>query len=224
MEKVLVVGASGSTGYKIVNILKSSQHFEPIAMVRSESQRLKFEEEDVKTIYGDLEKEVSHAIIDIDRVIFAAGSGGKNVQAVDRDGAKKMISASGKANVKKFVMLSSMGADKPEQSDELQDYLKAKHQADEFLKDSELNFTIVRPGTLNDNKGKGKIELAKSLGKRGEISRDDVAETLVNALYDKTAPKATFEIIQGETAIGDAFENLEHSQTSHIKTSHIFNS
>jgi hypothetical protein len=37
-----------------------------------------------------------------------------------------------KKQYKKFVMLSSMGADKPEEASQLQEYFK--HNADEYLK------------------------------------------------------------------------------------------
>ncbi|MEM5564686.1 SDR family oxidoreductase [Psychroserpens sp. AS72] len=208
MEHVLVAGATGTTGQKIVNLLKSSQYFEPIAMVRNESQQAKFLAHDVKTVMGDLEQDVSRTVKNIDKVIFAAGSGGKKLEAVDQEGAKKLIKASANNNIKKFVMLSSMGADQPEKAEELQEYLKAKHNADEYLKSTNLNYAIVRPGSLTNNKGEGKIKLAKSLHERGDITRDDVAQTLVRSLHDDAANKTTFEIIKGDTLIGEAMNTL----------------
>ncbi|MGB3608619.1 MAG: SDR family oxidoreductase [Psychroserpens sp.] len=208
MEYVLVAGATGTTGKKIVNLLKSSQYFEPIAMVRTEQQKVEFLAHDVKSVVADLEQDVSHVTKNINKVIFAAGSGGKNVEAVDQEGAKKLVTASKNENIKKFVMLSSMGADKPEESEKLQDYLKAKHNADEFLKSSGLTYAIVRPGSLNNEKGQGKIKIAKSLSQQGEITRDDVAQTLVRSLHDDAPHNSTFEILQGDTLIGKAFERL----------------
>ncbi|QDO94942.1 SDR family oxidoreductase [Formosa sediminum] len=208
MENVLVVGATGTTGHIIVNYLKTSADFEPVAMVRTNEQEEGFSNNNIRTVFGDLEKDVTKTVEGIDRVIFAAGSGGKKVEAVDQDGAIKMIQASEAANIKKFVMLSSMGADQPEQSETLQDYLKAKHNADEYLKKSTLNYSIVRPGTLNNKDGQGTIELAKHLSKRGEITRDDVAQTLIQALRDNAANSSTFEILQGQTPIEEAIHTL----------------
>lgn len=205
MENILVAGANGTTGKKIIALLHKSENFNPIAMVRKEEQQAYFKDQNIKTVLGDLTSDV-YSVFDssIDRVIFAAGSGGKDVIGVDQDGAKKMIDASKKANVKKFVMLSSMGADNPEEAEKLQDYLKAKHNADEYLKTSGLEYSIVRPGTLTDEEQVAKIELAPKLNKRGEISRADVAQTLVQSLKDKTASNATFEIIKGEQSITEA--------------------
>ena len=138
-------------------------------MVRKKEQSVQFEKEGIKSVLGDLENDISDAIKNIDRVIFAAGSGGKNVVGVDQDGAKRLIDAAKSAKVKKFVMLSSMGADAFE-------------------------------------KASNHIQLKEKLSRRGEISRGDVAQTLVRVLNDDTANKVTFEILKGDTLIGEALE------------------
>jgi len=206
MENVLVAGANGTTGKKIVNLLKSSQYFEPIAMVRKEEQQEQFKKDNIKTVLGDLEKDLSHTVENIDKVVFAAGSGGKKVVEVDQEGAKSLIDASKQAHVKKFVMLSSMGADHPEESNELKQYLEAKHNADEYLKSANIMYTIVRPGSLTNDSGTGKIELEHKLNKRRSITRDDVAQTLVRSLHDDAAINRTFEIIEGDTLIAKAMD------------------
>lgn len=207
MEKILIAGANGTTGKKIVDLLATSQYFTPVAMVRKEEQIKQFEEKKIETVLADLEQDVSHAFSAIDKVIFAAGSGGKKVKEVDQEGAKKLIKESEKNNIKKFVMLSSMGADGPEQAEDLQEYLKAKQNADEYLKKSNIPFSIVRPGSLTNNEAKGKIKLSKKLQERGEISRADVAQTLVRVLHDSAQINKTFEIIEGDTLIGKAIPN-----------------
>ncbi|WP_369993448.1 SDR family oxidoreductase [Winogradskyella sp.] len=208
MENVLVAGANGTTGKQVVKLLKSSQYFNPIAMVRKEEQLEEFNEEGIDTVLADLTENLTHAVSNIDKVIFAAGSGGKNVVEVDQEGAKRLMAVSKMAHVNRFVMLSSMGADNPDAVDDLKDYMKAKQNADEHLKSSGLKYTIVRPGTLNNFDGKGKIELREKLNKKGEISRADVAQTLVRALHDDAPYNVTFEILEGDTLIGDAINNL----------------
>ncbi|MFQ3239572.1 MAG: hypothetical protein ACI9NI_001881 [Olleya marilimosa] len=209
MENILVAGANGTTGKKIVNLLNESQYFNPIAMVRKEEQIAYFKAKNIETVLADLEQDVSVAFNKtIDKVVFAAGSGGKKVVEVDQEGAKRLIDASNKNNVKKFVMLSSMGADQPQQAEQLQDYLKAKHNADEYLKSSGLNYSIVRPGSLTNGDLTNKIQLDTKLNKSGEISRNDVAQTLVRSLNDDVANNATFEILKGETLIGDALNKV----------------
>lgn len=208
MENVLIAGANGTTGKIIVNLLKESQYFRPIAMVRKKDQREQFEAMGVKTILGDLEEDLAHTVNDIDKVIFAAGSGGKKVVEVDQEGAKRLIDVAKMGHVKKFVMLSTMGTENPEEAGELEDYMIAKQKADEHLRHSGLNYTIVRPGSLKNEAGTGKIDLAKTLDRRGEISRQDVAQTLVRVLHDTTANAATFEILEGEMLIGEAVKKV----------------
>lgn len=208
MHNILVAGAHGNIGKKIITLLTSSQYFTPVAMVRKQEYLEDFKSQNVKTVLANLTENLEHAFKDINKVIFAAGSGGEHVIEVDQEGAKKLINAAKKAGVKKFVMLSSMGAENPEQADQLKEYLKAKHNADEFLKQSGLNYTIVRSGSLNDNIGKGEIKLKVKLDEKGEISRDDVAQTLVRALHDDAPKNVTFEIISGETLIGEALNSI----------------
>ncbi|WP_047414974.1 SDR family oxidoreductase [Cellulophaga sp. Hel_I_12] len=210
MEKILVVGATGTTGKKIVQLLKSSTYFEPIAMVRKESQVKDFSEQQVKTVLADLEGDVSLTTNHIDKVIFAAGSGGKKVIEIDQEGAKKMIDASKQNTVKKFIMLSSMGAEQPEKASDLQDYLKAKHHADEYLKQSKVPYAIVRPGALTNDPGNQKIEIGTSLNKSGSISRDDVAQVLTRMLHDDAALNTSFEILSGDMLIGKALDSIRN--------------
>lgn len=90
MEHILLVArAHGITGKKIIQLLKLSSYFEPVALVRTKEQMHAFETQNVKAVLGDLEKDIYHTVIDIDKVIFAAGSGGKKVEAVDQEGGKK---------------------------------------------------------------------------------------------------------------------------------------
>ena|SRR6056297_1005623 len=206
MENILVAGANGTTGKKVVHLLKTSQYFNPVAMVRKEEQLAQFKSEGIDTVLGDLEEDLTHTVKNIDKVIFAAGSGGKKVVAVDQEGAKSLIGVSEKANVKRFVMLSSMGADNPESAEDLKEYLQAKHNADEYLKQSNLNYMIVRPGSLTNEKGTGKISLKKHFEGQGSINRDDVAQTLVHALHEDAGTNETFEILEGETLIGKALD------------------
>ncbi|PRX52365.1 SDR family oxidoreductase [Salegentibacter salegens] len=203
-KNVLVAGANGTTGRIIIDLLKKSDKYQPIAMVRKQEQKEHFEKENVTAVLADLEEDLSNAFKNVDKVIFAAGSGGKNVEGVDQEGAKKFTDAAKNAAVKKFVMLSSMGVDNPSIGGELEDYLKAKGNADDYLKNSGLAYTIVRPGALTDEEGSGKIQLKEKLEKQESISRANVAHTLIEVLDDDIKQNQVFEILDGETPIEKA--------------------
>ena len=203
-ENVLVAGANGTTGRIIVDLLKESNNYNPVAMVRKKEQKEDFEKNNVSAILADLEEDLRHTTKNVQKVIFAAGSKGKNVIGVDQEGAKKLTDAAKNSGALKFVMLSSMGADNPSVSDEMQDYLQAKQNADEYLKSSGIDYSIVRPGSLNNNEGSGRIRLDKKFNEMGEISRADVAKTLVELLDDKVRHNEVFEILSGDTEIEKA--------------------
>jgi len=203
-QNILIAGANGTTGKIITNLLKESEDYKPIAMVRNQEQKDYFEQQNVSAVVADLETDLSHAVKNVDKVIFAAGSKGENIIGVDQEGAKRLIDAAKNADVKKFVMLSSMGADNPSGSDQLEDYLRAKQNADDYLKASNLHYSIVRPGSLTDTEGIGRIQLKEKIGNPGNISRADVAEILVEVLEDDIMQNQVFEILAGEVLIKEA--------------------
>ncbi|MBD1380401.1 SDR family oxidoreductase [Metabacillus arenae] len=209
--KVLVVGANGKTGKLIVEQLAKSGEHEPYAMIRNPKQ-----EEDMKQIGGhpvlaDLEEDVSSAVQQAEAIIFAAGSGSKTgpdkTISVDQEGAKRVIDSAKAHGIQHFVMLSSMGTDNPEQGpDSMQHYFRAKAIADEYLQNSELSYTIVRPGRLTDDKGNGKIQASHHLNKSGSIPREDVAAVLIASLTKNETKNKSFEILSGNEEINDALK------------------
>ncbi|UII33237.1 SDR family oxidoreductase [Fulvivirga ulvae] len=212
MEKVLVVGANGLTGTEIIKILKNHGQYDPIAMIRDESQQSKFDEMGIETRTGDLEKDLSEVVEGVNKIIFAAGSGSKTgpdkTVAVDQEGAKKLIDEAKSHDIKKFVMLSSMGADEPESHEKLKHYLEAKHNADEHLINSGLNYTIVRPGRLINGEHQGHIHAGEKLHEQGQITREDVAQVLVAVLDHSQVRNRTFEIVNGDKSIEEALAEL----------------
>ncbi len=203
-QNVLVAGANGTTGKIIINLLQNTNTYRPIAMVRKKDQKDHFEKENISTVLADLEEDLDHAVKNVDKVIFAAGSKGKNVIGVDQEGAKRLIDASKQVGVNKFVMLSSMGADDPSRNKDLKAYLEAKKNADDYLRASGLDYSVVRPGHLTDEEGTGKIQLKERFENPGKISRTDVAKTLVEVLEDGVMKNQFFEIIAGEIPIDKA--------------------
>ncbi len=207
-QNILVAGANGTTGRIIVDLLVKSETYRPIAMVRKQDQKDYFEKNNVSTIVADLEEGLSYAVKNVHKVIFAAGSKGKNVLGVDQEGAKRLTGAAKDEGARKFVMLSAMGADDPSQNKDLQAYLEAKKNADDYLIDSGLDYSIVRPGHLTNKEGTGKIQLKKRFENPGNISRADVAKTLVEVLDDGVMQNQFFEIIDGDTPIEKAIRTV----------------
>jgi uncharacterized protein YbjT (DUF2867 family) len=210
--RVLVAGSHGQVGQHIVRMLAEEGH-EVRAMIRDEDQAPTLRELGGEPVVADLEGEVAHTVEGCDAVIFSAGggpgSGAEKKETVDRQGAVKLIEAAKEHGARRYVMVSAMGAADPEAGSEaMQPYLFAKARADASLQESGLDYTIVRPGSLTDDPGDGTVEAAPSLGKRGEIPREDTARTIVATLKAQNTYGKTFEVLSGGTPVEEAIARL----------------
>ncbi|MDQ0564834.1 uncharacterized protein YbjT (DUF2867 family) [Qipengyuania citrea] len=183
MMQVLVAGATGNTGQRLVRELHE-RGLNPVAMVRESSDTSGLPE-GVAQRQADLTDLSDDVTEGCDVVVFAAGSGGDTsaemTDKVDRDGAKKLIDLSVANGVRRFVMLSSIGAGDPDPDHELGHYLQAKHEADEHLKATDLEYAILRPVALTDERGTGEVRLGENVDPKGEAARGDVAKLLADA-------------------------------------------
>ena len=146
-------------------------------------------------------------------MVFTAGSGPhtgpEKTIDVDQDGAIRLIDSARAAGVERFLMVSSMRADRPENAPEkLHHYLRAKHKADEHLRASGLDFTLVRPGPLTNDPGTGKVELAARLDRTGSIPREDVAAVLLATLDADNSIHQSFDLLSGDYGIAESLARL----------------
>lgn len=182
--KILVAGATGSTGLRLMTKLATDGHT-PVALVRESSDTSKLPDQ-AEQRTGDLGQLQDGVCEGCDAVVFAAGSGGDTgkdmTDKIDRDGAKSLIDQAVKAGVSRFVMLSSVGADDPDPSTDMGHYLKAKHDADEYLKQSGLTYAIVRPVALTDEDGSGNMKFGDDVDPEAKAARGDVARVLADAV------------------------------------------
>jgi len=210
--KVFVIGANGQIGKHLVNQLHAHEQHEVTAMVRKEGQKKELEDRGIHAVLTDLEGSISdleNAIEGADAVIFTAGSGGKTgpdkTLLIDLDGAVKSIEAAKKANVNRFVMVSAFQAHNRDSwaDSPIKPYMVAKHFADGTLMHSGLDYTIVRPGGLQNEPGTGKVLAGENL-ERGSIPREDVAAVIVEALEAENTYQKGFDLITGVDSIHDA--------------------
>lgn len=199
---VLVAGSHGQVGQHLTELLADAEH-RVRGMVRDGAQTEAVAALGADPVVADLTESVHHAVEGCDAVVFAAGSGGEAVEAVDRDGAIRLVDAAADAGVERFVMLSSMFADQPAAAPEpLRDYLCAKGAADQYLRESDLAYTVVRPGELTNEPATGRIRTAADLSQKdGTIPRADVARTLAATLTADATRGETFELLSGDDPI-----------------------
>ncbi len=214
--KVLVIGAHGQTGRRVVQRLRHGAHM-PLAMIRQPAQKKIFDDLGVSTVFGDLEYPIDHAVQGCDAVIFAAGSGAKTGKdktvLVDHIGAIRSMVAAAMNGAKRYIMLSALNADPCSESD-IKHFHRAKGLADAFLRrmhevmPEHLEWTIVCPGGLTDDQGSGTVEVSRRLQGRGRTSRDNLAATLVACLDEPDTIGKDFSLIDGSTPLIDALRGI----------------
>jgi nucleoside-diphosphate-sugar epimerase len=155
--------------------------------------------------------DVARLLESAEAAVFAAGagpgSGAARKETVDYAAAVLFADAAEAAGVRRFLVISSMGADRPppEGTDPVfAAYLRAKAAADANVQSrTALDWTILRPGHLTNDQGTGHVTLAESTG-RGDVARDDVAAVLVALLSEPGTVGRTLELIGGDTPIVEA--------------------
>lgn len=155
-------------------------------------------------------EQVAEAVAGADAVVFAAGagpgSGPERKLTVDRDGAIKLLEGARAADVPRYVMISSVGAESPPDDDDVFSvYLRAKAEADRALTASDRDWTVVRPGSLSDDRGTGRVRIQTD-SIRDQVPRDDVAAVLAAVLAEPRSARLTIYVVGGEEPIEQALE------------------
>jgi uncharacterized protein YbjT (DUF2867 family) len=153
---------------------------------------------------------LSEHLAGADAVLFAAGAGpgssAERKDTVDRAAAALLADAATLAGIRRYVIVSAIGADGGAQSDHdpvFAAYMSAKKAADDDLRSRDLDWTVVRPGALTDASGSGHVTLATSVG-RGSVSREDVAAVLVAVLGEPRTAGLSLDLVSGRHPIADA--------------------
>lgn len=213
---VVVAGGHGQIGQRLLRLL-AARGDRARGLIRNPEQAKVLRGLGAEPVLCDLEAvdvaAVAAAIAGADAVVFAAGagpgSGAERKRTVDLGAAVALIEACRAQGIDRYLMVGAMGADEPERAEGVfRVYLEAKAEADRRLRESGLAYTIVRPGGLTDEPGTGRIAVAPSLGRRGQITRDDVAATLVALLDTPASAGLTFEELGGELPIAEAIATL----------------
>jgi uncharacterized protein YbjT (DUF2867 family) len=212
---VVIAGGHGQIALRLERLL-SARGDRPRALIRNPDHAAEVEAAGAEAVVFDLEggsaDDLASVVRGADAVVFAAGagpgSGAERKRTVDLGAAVKLIEAARAAGVRRYAMVSSIGADDPASGGEsMRPYLEAKADADAALAASGLDFTIVRPGPLTNDPGTSKVAAGPDVG-RADISRDDVAAVLVGVLDEPRTVGKTFVVVSGDTPIATALSQL----------------
>ncbi|MGW0939256.1 SDR family oxidoreductase [Streptomyces sp. NPDC002666] len=214
--RIVIAGGHGQIALRLERLL-AARGDEAAGIIRNPQQSEDLRAAGAEPVVLDLEsatvEEAAEVLRGADAAVFAAGagpdSGTERKDTVDRGAAVLFADAAQRAGVRRYVVVSSMGADPDHPGDEVFDvYLRAKGAADAYVRAQKaLDWTILRPGMLTNDAGTGLVLLAASTG-RGPVPRDDVAAALAELLDTPATAGLTLELISGNVPVSVAVKDI----------------
>lgn len=214
-RRVFQIGAAGGVGRRLTALLTAEGH-QVTGMHRADGQDAVIRAAGGTPVTGDLIADpvdaLTERIAGSDAVVFSAGAhgtGADKTSAIDGDGLIKAASAASAAGVRRFVLVSvfmDAGRDRPRATG-FEHYMAVKRQADVHLAATDLDWLIVRPGTLLDDAGTGRVRAGIAIA-YGSIPRDDVAAFLAAVLFRPEINRTAVELVSGDDPVADAIDRL----------------
>ncbi|HEY2771779.1 MAG TPA: NAD(P)H-binding protein [Solirubrobacteraceae bacterium] len=210
--QVAIAGAHGQIAMRLIGRLVARGDT-VVGLIRNPDHAADVEAAGARPVVCDLERatveEVARAAAGCDGAVFAAGagagSGAERKLTVDRDGAIKLLEATAGTNAR-YVIVSSIGAEDPPSGDGVFEvYLRAKAEADGAVTASDRDWTVLRPGRLNNDPGTGRARI-ESTPFRGDVPRDDVAAVLELILHEPRAAGHILYVNGGSEPIEQALD------------------
>jgi len=216
--RVVIAGGHGKVALLLERLL-AEHGDQAVGLIRNPAHVADVRNAGAEAVVCDLEAastdDVTALLAGADAVVFAAGAGpGSGVprkDSVDRAASVLMAEAAGRAGVRRFVQVSSMGAGQPPapgSGEVWAAYIAAKTAAEADLSARDLDWTILRPGGLTDAPATGRIRLAPPPIPAGTVPRADVA-AVIAALLDDPGPRhQTLELVGGDSPVAAAVHGI----------------
>lgn len=214
--RIVVVGGHGKVALLLSRLL-AERGDEVTSVVRNPDHADDVSATGATPVVADVEALDEGGIAEVlaghDAVVWSAGAGGGNparTYAVDRDAAIRTMHAAKAAGVRRFVMVSYFGSSAehgvPADSG-FYPYAEAKAAADEHLRGSDLDWTILGPSTLTLREATGRIDV--DAARSGSVSRADVAAVAAEVLRQPGTIGRTIRFNSGETPIAEAVSRAD---------------
>lgn len=215
MTRIAIVGGHGQIARHLIPLLADRGH-EPVALVRNEDYFDDLRALGAEPRHLDIEKagplEFPAPFEGCEAIVFAAGGGPDgNVErkrTVDLWGSLGSIGVAKHLGIRRFVQISAIGIDRaadPSRGEAWAAYVDAKREADEALRETDLDWTIVRPGRLTDEPAIGRVSLGVTIP-RADIPRADVAATLAEVIDDERTYRQQWNLVTGKTPVAEAVD------------------
>ncbi|MDQ0237992.1 NAD(P)H-binding protein [Arthrobacter bambusae] len=214
MSRIAIIGGHGKVALHLSRILSNEGHA-VTSFIRNPEHAPEVEVTGAAPVVLDVENsttaEIASALDGHDAVVWSAGAGGGNPQrtyAVDRDAAIRSMDAAAQSGITRYVMVSYFGAGPSHgvpEDNSFYAYAEAKAAADEYLRATDLDWTILGPGALTSNPGSALIEVSPADPSTGtETSRANVALVAAAVLELPETVRRTIEFRDGSMPVVEA--------------------
>ncbi len=215
MKRVFIVGGAGKIAKHLIRQLADAG-YDALALHRKPEQTRELETLGATAVMGDLTQlttdELAQEMKGSDAVVFAAGAGGAGMEvtnAIDGRGLELAVDAAQKAGVPRFLLVSVFpdALRDGDRKEGFENYMRVKRRSDAYLVASDLDWIIVRPGTLSDAPGTGEVNLDVAI-LYGDVPREDVATCLTRIIGEPTIRNVILELTAGSEQIDHALSRL----------------
>ncbi|HKU29258.1 MAG TPA: SDR family oxidoreductase [Arthrobacter sp.] len=214
MSRIAIIGGHGKVALLLARILSNEGHA-VTSFIRNPDHAADVSEAGAAAVVLDVEKtttaDIAEALKGHDAVVWSAGAGGGNPErtyAVDRDAAIRSMDAAAQQGISRYVMVSYLGAGAGHgvpKEDSFFAYAEAKAAADEHLRSTQLDWTILGPGALTSDPGSGLIEVDPADPANGrQTSRANVALVAAAVLELPETVRRTIEFRDGTVPVIEA--------------------
>ncbi|MGV1873406.1 NAD(P)H-binding protein [Agrobacterium rosae] len=215
MKRVFIVGGAGKVAKHLIMQLEQAS-YDALALHRKPEQTRELEALGATAIMGDLTQltadELALKMKGCDVVVFTAGAGGAGTEvtnAIDGRGLEISVDAAQKARVPRFLLVSAFpdALRDGDRKEGFENYIRVKKRSDAYLVASDLEWVIVRPGTLSDAPGTGEVNLDVAI-RYGDVPREDVATCLMQIIAEPAIRNVILELTAGSEKVGVALSRL----------------
>lgn len=211
MSRIVIAGGHGKIALLLAPLLAEQDH-SVTALIRNPDHARDVEAAGAKPVVADVEQLDTAGIAEVidghDAIVWAAGAGGgspERTRAVDQDAAIRSMDAASESGVHRYVMISYCGAG-PDHGVDPESaffaYAEAKAAADEHLRGTDLDWTVLGPSALTLDPASGSIEVGREGS--GSVSRENVARVIAEVLDANGTVGRTIEFHDGSTPISEA--------------------
>ncbi|WOD13035.1 SDR family oxidoreductase [Pseudomonas sp. NyZ704] len=215
MSNIFIIGATGGVGSRLGPMLVAAGHT-VTGLHRKPEQADSLRASGVQPCHGDIIDMTADGLAKAsqghDVIVFsagAAGSGPDRTTAIDGNGPIKAIEAAKANGISRFylvsVFLDALRDQPPKEG--FEHYMKMKREADNALVASDLEWVILRPGTLISEDGNGLVNANRAIP-YGKVARGNVAATLAALIDSPEINREIIELTNGNTPVLDAIRSL----------------